>query len=246
MSGWIKLQRKMIDWEWFTDVNTCHLFTYLLLAATHTTVKWRGILLEPGQLITGRTLLATKTGLSEQQVRTSLDKLKSTNEITSESTNNFTVITITNWNLYQDINQPSNQPITSQITNEQPANQPTDNHIQEGKENKNEKKIIKDMGDFENFWNVYGYKIGKADSKKVYERILKKGVTHETIIDGVRRYQAHCQRIGTGGKHIKHPKTYLNGEHWTDEYPEFIVSDKAAEYAAAAARGEARAANPDF
>jgi len=100
MSGWIKLHRQFIKWEWFTDVNTCHLFTYLLLEANHKETKWRGHVIMPGQLLTGRIKLAEATGLSQQKVRTSLDKLKSTNEVTSKIYNKYSIITITNWAKY--------------------------------------------------------------------------------------------------------------------------------------------------
>jgi hypothetical protein len=218
MAGWIKLQRKMIDWEWFTDVNTCHLFTYLLLAATHANTKWRGIALAPGQLITGRTQLAEKTGLSEQQIRTALDKLKATSEITSESTNNFTVITITNWKIYQHDNQPTNQPITSQLTNEQPTDNQRITTFNNANNINNEKKIIKDIGGFEIFWNSYNYKVGKQNAKKAYDKAIKNGADPNIILEGVKRYQKDCQAKGLEVKFFKHPTTWLNGAHWEDEF----------------------------
>ena len=107
----------MLQWEWFTDVNTAHLFQYLLLSANHKPTKWRGHIILPGELLTGRKKLAKDTGLSEQSVRTSLDKLKSTSDLTSRTFNKYSIITITNWDKYQDINQQ----VTSDLTNNQPA-----------------------------------------------------------------------------------------------------------------------------
>jgi hypothetical protein len=220
MSGWIKLQRKLLDWEWFTDVNTCHLFTYLLLSATHTEVKWRGVILMPGQLVTGRISMAQKTGLSEQQVRTSIDKLKATSEITSKPFNKYSVITITNWKIYQDSNQQNNQ----QITNNQPAdNQQVTTFNNANKVNKEKNEII-DIGDFDDFWNCYGYKVGKSEAKKAYARALKSGVKHEAIIQGVKAYQKDCQTKGLEVKFFKHPATWLNGKNWEDEYLEGTAS----------------------
>lgn len=121
MDGWILIHRTTIDWEWFTDVNTAHLFQYILLAANYSETKWRGRKLAPGQLLTGRKKLAEKTGLSEQNVRTSLSKLKSTGELTITKYNKYSVITVTNWKQYQTINQQlnllptSNQPGTNQV-----------------------------------------------------------------------------------------------------------------------------------
>lgn len=118
MDGWISLHRQFVKWEWYDDNNTKSLFLHLLLRANHKQNKWRGVTIPKGSLVTGRKKLSIETGLSEQQIRTSLNKLKSTNEITIKTTNLNSLISITNWNKYQTNNQPSNQ----QITNDQPTN----------------------------------------------------------------------------------------------------------------------------
>jgi hypothetical protein len=45
MNGYIKLHRKLVDWEWYTDIPTKTLFIHLLLVANHKPNKWRGMLL---------------------------------------------------------------------------------------------------------------------------------------------------------------------------------------------------------
>lgn len=105
MTGWIQLHRNLVKWEWYSDVNTCHLFIHLLLSANHQETRWRGQVILPGQLLTGRGKLAETSGLSERSVRTSLHKLKTTSEVTSKSYNKYSVITITNWSKYQSYPQ---------------------------------------------------------------------------------------------------------------------------------------------
>jgi hypothetical protein len=73
--------------------------------------------------------------MSEMQIRTALEHLKTTKEITIKTTNRFSIITICNYNTYQDENCEDNQQDNQQITNKQPA----DNHIQEYKNDKKEK-----------------------------------------------------------------------------------------------------------
>lgn len=109
MLGWIILHRKIREWEWYTDVNTAHLFMHLLLCVNHQQTKWRGHTIEPGQLLTGRKQLAQDTGLSEQSVRSSLAKLKATNEINAKSYPKYSIITMNNWQMYRDSNQQNNQ-----------------------------------------------------------------------------------------------------------------------------------------
>lgn len=130
--GWVKLHRGLGEWEWFQDRNTLQLFIFLLINANHKENKWRGSVVPKGCLITGRKSLSEKLGLSEQQVRTSLNKLKSTSEITIKTTSKFSLIKINNWDTYQQDNQQSNKRVTNK--------QPTSNHKQECKNEKNEKK----------------------------------------------------------------------------------------------------------
>lgn len=111
MTGWVWLHRKIIGWEWYKDGNTFHLFVHLLLSANHQAQRWQGIVIERGQLVTGRKSLGEQTGLSEQSIRTSLSKLKSTNEITVKSTSRFSIITICNYELYQQRKMTDNQQV---------------------------------------------------------------------------------------------------------------------------------------
>lgn len=130
--GWISLHRKMKSWEWYTDVNTCHLFLHLLLSANHEDNKHQGTMIKKGQYKTGRTKLAAETGLSEQQIRTCLKRLESTSEITITKYNKYSIITVTNWGEYQRKKEES----TSEITSNQPAIN------QQSTTNNNDNKII--------------------------------------------------------------------------------------------------------
>lgn len=122
----------MVEWEWYLDDNTFRLFLHLLLNANHESKKWRGTVIDTGQRLTSLGHLAEELRLGVQQIRTSLNKLKSTNELTIKSTNKNTLITIVNWSKYQkeDIK------VTSKITNEQ---QTTNKQLTTNKKYKNEK-----------------------------------------------------------------------------------------------------------
>lgn len=109
MEGWIKLHRKMLEWEWYNDNNTKIVFLHLLLTANHKEKKWQGITIKRGQKLTSLQHLAEETNLSMQQVRTALDKLKLTNEITTKSTNKNTLITIEKYSNYQDKDEENNK-----------------------------------------------------------------------------------------------------------------------------------------
>lgn len=137
--GWIKLHRKILEWEWFTDPNTLMVFVYLLCHAQWHDSRFMGHEVKAGQLVTGRKKIAEDLKISEQSVRTSLNHLKSTNEITIKSTNKFSLITIENWAVYQGDDAEANQQINQQANQQLTNNQPTTNHIQEYKNKKKDK-----------------------------------------------------------------------------------------------------------
>jgi hypothetical protein len=122
MEGWLKIHRKITDWEWYRDANTMRVFLHLLLTASNRSYVWRGVQINPGNVIVGRKQLSNELGLSEQQIRTSLLHLKSTSEITINSTNKYSIITISKWDDYQEnknVKQPTKQPTITQSSNQQ-------------------------------------------------------------------------------------------------------------------------------
>lgn len=121
--GYIKIDRNIERWGWFDSPSTLCLFIHLLLLANYEDSEYHGKVIPRGSLVTGRRMLSERTGLSEQQIRTALDRLVSTGEVVIESTNANSLITICNYDSYQDRPIDSNQ----QSTNEQPTVQPTNN-----------------------------------------------------------------------------------------------------------------------
>ena len=118
-SGWIKLHRQLLKWEWWEDHNTTRLFVYFLLEANHAPKKWKGVVIDSGQFVTSIRRITKETGLSMQQTRTSINKLKSTHEITHKSTSKYTVISICNWDIYQNGEEEDNTLSNKRATNEQ-------------------------------------------------------------------------------------------------------------------------------
>ena len=101
MEGWIKIHKRFLDWEWFQEDGMVRLFLNLILRANFQPRKWKGIVIERGQLITGRKQLSIETGLSERTIRTCLQRLEDTGEILRKTTNKFSIINICNYDTYQ-------------------------------------------------------------------------------------------------------------------------------------------------
>ena len=134
-NGFIKLWRSFIKWEWYDDINTKTLFLHCLLKANWEDKRWHGHLIEKGSFVTSLSKLSKETKLSVRQVRTSLDKLKMTGELTKETTENFTIITVNNWASYQGYDTLNDKPMTRQRQGDDKA-MTTTKEYKERKENK--------------------------------------------------------------------------------------------------------------
>lgn len=123
MASWIKIFRELLQWEWFQKAEMVQLFIYLLLKANCTEKQWQGITVKRGQLATSNATMRQDLRLSEQQIRTCIKRLISTGEITHKSTNRYVIITICNYDKYQEIgnliNEQNNELSNDQSTNEQ-------------------------------------------------------------------------------------------------------------------------------
>lgn len=114
-SGWVKIHRQMLDNP--VVMKTCgHMAVWLffLIKAAHkdSDISYNGRrhTLHAGQLaITLANLckITTEETLTKQQVRTILQDFERDGQITRETSAGGTIITITNWGLYQGNNTPS-------------------------------------------------------------------------------------------------------------------------------------------
>lgn len=147
MEGFIKLYRQLRDWEWYKDGNTMRVFIHLLISANHKPGRWKGIEIGRGQFLTGRKSLALDLDLTEQEIRTAINKLKSTNEITSEATSTYTLYTLQNYDLYQS-------QTTSEATNEQPTSNQRATTNKNENNNNNKKNIEKNINKKKKKWET--------------------------------------------------------------------------------------------
>ena len=120
--GWIRLHRRLLDWEWYSDTNMVRLFLHLLLKANTNDRRWQGREVSRGSLVTSRATLEAETGLSQKTIRTCLARLITTGEIEVEATKRYSLITICNFDCYQ-APEESERPSSGQVNGQQTANQ---------------------------------------------------------------------------------------------------------------------------
>lgn len=204
MSGWIQLHRKLIDNPVFKNHKLLQTFLYCLLKASHSE---REILVGdsivrvlPGQLVTGRKAISMATGLTEQNIRTALSKLETLSILTINPTSKYSIISISNWNQYQQTNQ--------QVTSCQPtSNQQVTTNNNYNNYNNGKKK---DMSTHE----------ASTEPKVPYEKI--KDLYHELLPNHPRVNVITEKRKG----HIRQSwKNYLGSlDDWQEYFTEGIQS----------------------
>lgn len=107
-TGFIKLPRSLLEWRWYGEQNTRSLYLHLLLTAAWEDTCYMNREVKRGQCCTTLKELATSNHQSIQQVRTALNHLVSTNEITIETTPKYSMITLTKYDMFSQYNKPPN------------------------------------------------------------------------------------------------------------------------------------------
>ena len=164
--GYIKLHRKLTKWEWYHNANTFRVFIHLLLTANYEPRRFEGRTRERGQRVTSISKLSKELKVSVQSIRTALNHLKSTGELTIETTPKYTIITINNYISYQQL--------TNDLTNDQQtANKRLTNDQQQWKKDKESKRKIKKgergtLSPHGTFGNVFLSDSEVADLKSKY------------------------------------------------------------------------------
>lgn len=204
---WIKTFRSLISWEWFTKPETLQLFIYCLLRANYEDTSWQGISIKKGSFVTSFDTLSIETKQTIQQLRTNLSRLKRTKEISTKSTNKYTIITICKYEDYQELKSISDQQSDQQKANKRPA---TD-HKQEEEEVKEEKIL------FDHFWDSYHEitkrtKTDKEAAQKYWKKL--KEPEKEKAVEMIKPYFDSLSDT----KYCKKARTYLADKNFNDEY----------------------------
>lgn len=127
-SGWVKVYRKLLDNPVVCkDSDYLAVWVYLLLSAAHNdySVIFKGekITLKPGQLITGRKSISQKLKIDESKIQRILSLYENEQQIKQQTTNQNRLISILQWNEYQEYEQ-QNETLTNNgcTTDEHPVN----------------------------------------------------------------------------------------------------------------------------
>ena len=220
MDGWLKLYRSILDSAVFQDSEVLKVWIWLLCNVAfeqHDTICYGKVIhLKPGQIATGRKKIAQCTDLNENKVYRALTALKSLGNIEIKATNKYSIITVVNWDKYQDENgkrTSSEQQTNSKTTTEEQQDNSKRTQHKNGKKEKKEKNIYI-CSFFQSVWDEYPKKLGKNKvTKAAMEQLEEAG--EDAVMAAVRSYVEKIKRDGTDEKYIMHGSTFFNGA-WRD------------------------------
>lgn len=203
MSSYIKIDRKILDWEWYSNINTSRLFLHMLLRANWKDGRFEGKEINRGSFVSSYSKLSNECGLTVNEIRTAIKHLTLTGEITVRAHAKYSVFTINNYDEYQSINTQEHSQSTS---NAHSINKRLTT-IEEKKEEKEGKKKELNVF-FEQIWNIYPSKKGKgqvSDSKK--KELYSIGL--EELTRAVERYKAELEK-DCGWRKPQNGSTFFN------------------------------------
>ena len=226
MDGWLKLYRSILDSAVFQDAEVLKVWIWLLCNVAfeqHDTICYGKVIhLKQGQIATGRKKIAQCTDLNETKVYRALTALKSLGNIEIKATNKYSIITVVNWDKYQDENgnrTANEQQTNSKTTTDGQQDNSKRTQHKNGNNGKKEKNIYI-CSFFQSVWDEYPKKLGKNKVTKAAMKQLEEA-GEDAVMAAVRSYVEKIKRDGTDEKYIMHGSTFFNGA-WRD----YVVEDK--------------------
>lgn len=214
MSGFTKSYRQKWHHPVFRDLLEAGIWAWMCDTAAwkDTSVRFNGevIKLSRGQLVTSVRFISQGFRIGEQVTRTFMQNLEKDAMANTLTTHRGTIITICNYDKFQQNENTDNTPLNTQLTN---CQQTANTNKKERKKERIEPPTPK--GDFAAFYSLFPKKVSPKDAERAYKKALKT-VSHETIMTGVLKYKssvAHMDR-----QYIQAPAAWLNKGRWADEY----------------------------
>lgn len=197
---YIKINRSLLDWDWYGDINTCRLFVHMLLRANWKDGNFRGEEIKRGSFVSSLSKLSDETNLSVREVRTAINHLEKTGEVTINRHSKYSVFTVNNYCAYQQ----SNTQADKQVTGNRQASDKQATTIEERKKERRKEYIDTDVSIMQHSvsaiidaWNQlepYGikmiYRINQGSKRYTSLTELINQFGEEKVIDGIDKVKA--------------------------------------------------------
>lgn len=234
MSGWIKLHRGIFDHWIASDPDYFCVWLRILTDANFEDKKhlFNGALLEikRGQIIFGLEAWSAKTGVTIAKLRKLLDMLEKDKMINRQKTNKYSLISITNYSLYQDDDrQSASKPQADDKQNATPKELKNIRSKEDNLVDSSESPRVDFLLElFEKFWKHYPTKQGKQKALAKFKLFLKGKSEGQARfwMNLMLSYYMDCREKQVIGYEGLHAATYINNKRWEDN-PEFMNEFKA-------------------
>lgn len=239
--GWISLHRSITE-HWIYQekriFSKYEAWLDILLGVNHqdNKIMFDGALLEVkrGEKVTSIRQLTDKWGWSNSKVTRFLKALESDGMITRKSDTKKTVISVINYDKYQNNDLQKRQQSDSetpqmnhQNATETPQTHTNNNVNNDNNDNNVNKDILSNKSDkvnhqenFNRLWELYpkGRKQGKDKAFLSYKKAIKEGITDKVIKTAIQNYKKQIEIQQTELHFIKQGSTWFNQKCWNDEY----------------------------
>jgi len=206
--GYIRVERKILEWEWYKDKNTKILFLHCMLKANWKDGSFMGENIPRGSFVTSLPKLATESGLTVREVRTALEHLKTTGEVTCKTNNKYSLITINNYEFYQADDTQNDTPKIRKIPR---------------KNNDTTQAEAETL--FNRLWSQYPFmKTGKSSVSSSTKKKIYTEIGEEQFLRCLERFKKH--KANDDPKYIVRASTFFNttyADYLDDNYQETMT-----------------------
>lgn len=216
-AGYILLSRGILDSDVFASQKLLKIWVWCMCKANFKDKSFplkigKGetiVKVKRGSFIFGRNKAEEELFIDGSTIYKLIHKLKELNMIEIESNNQYSIITINNYNTYQNSEnykvtskeQPSNNQVTSK---EQPSN--TTNNANKDNNDNNEKILFVD------FWDLYSKKVGdKSKCEKKWNSLSVE------IQKQILEFLPEFLKTIKDKQFQPYPETFLNQKRWENE-----------------------------
>ena len=139
MKGWIKIHRRLINWQHYGNPNVSRVFLHLILTANYEDGKTdKGIEVKRGQLVVSLNGLADTLGISVAAIRHALKTLQQSGEVKILTYDRrFTIVTVSEYSTFQGVISDKNNDTDNDTDNDtnNDTNYDTDKGTDKGTDN---------------------------------------------------------------------------------------------------------------
>ena len=226
-TGYIKIHRSFLKWEWHDLPVMASLFLHLIILANWKDARYHGKDIPRGSFLTSIPALAKAVGCHESTIKRGLKRLQETGEIDVKTSHAGTHIFVHNYAVYQDNANDGWSDRWSDERTDKRSDQCTDERsdrwstIEEYKEEQEEKEI-KNKTILTSFFELYPKQLKKKEAEAELKRLLDEGTDENEIMNGLDQWLEYWETFTEDQqRYIPNPYKWLTEKRWQQPVPNF-------------------------